>query len=1003
MAQYDGSIRIKTEIESKKAAAELISLQNRITKTADKIASLRSKMNSLKDAKIPTQEYQEISAQIEKAEQKFNKLLEKQEQMQREGKDNGVGWQRLSDQMDEVGNEIRYAKGELQDLVATGKAFMIGSDTEEFTKLSQQLQYAQGDMDVLLQKEELHNLKLEESKKKYKKLGDTAKKTLEKVNQSQSKATNLLGSFGKRLKSLVSAVFIFNAIQKALNSMISGIKEGFGNLYNENSKFKNSIDELKASLTTLKNSLAAAFAPLVEIAIPYIQKFVEWITKAVNLVGQFIAALTGRKTYTKAIKQSAAATKEAVKETQKEAEATKEAEEAAEGYLSPLDEINKYQKENIENDKTPSAESAVTPEEAEEATTMFEEIPIDSKILDFLQKLKDMLQPVIDYAKKLKDIFMEGFFDGLGDWEYRWESIKDSLASIKNSLIDIFTDPAVVAAADEWAQSVVSMLGKLVGSIASIGLTIATNLLGGIEKYLEQNSQRIKDHLVSMFNIWTEVNDMLGEFFESFAYVFEAFASEDGQQLTANLIGIFTDAFMGASEIVSKLARDILNIIIQPFVDNKEEFRTALEGFLGVLADVTGTIKDGIDETFDKLNEVYDEHFKPFFDSIAQGLSDIIGKFLEFWNDTVQPILEEWAAKFDTLWKEHLQPFLNSVAELLGSIADLLKSLWEKIVQPFIEWIVDNVLPAIMPILESIYNTSVTIIGDIADLLTGFVNTVKGIIDLIVALINGDWSAAWESAKSIVENIFNMIFSFIQTIWDSITGVIDTALQAILSIFEVIFQAIYDAIVSSLDKIKENTTSFLEWINNHIDSALSDVKNVWDNIWNSFLDTVSNIWENIKNVVSNAIARIKSMISNITSLFSGFSRSASSISVGSSLLTTRTVRMKSPAVSALADVEFPGYATGQVIPRTMKKHLAYLGDNDKETEVVSPLSTIKQALREEAVSLGLIGSGKNGNLTLKVYLEDSQLLNSKKIFEAVIKEGKVQQMSTGKNRLLLES
>ena len=107
------------------------------------------------------------------------------------------------------------------------------------------------------------------------------------------------------------------------------------------------------------------------------------------------------------------------------------------------------------------------------------------------------------------------------------------------------------------------------------------------------------------------------------AYVFEAFSGETAQQLTANLIGIFTDAFMGAQEIVLKISRDILNVIIQPFVDNKEEFRTALEGFLGVLEEVTGTIKETIDHTFDKLNEVYDEHFKPFFDSVAEGLSEI--------------------------------------------------------------------------------------------------------------------------------------------------------------------------------------------------------------------------------------------------------------------------------------------------------------------------------------------------------------------------------------------
>ena len=84
-----------------------------------------------------------------------------------------------------------------------------------------------------------------------------------------------------------------------------------------------------------------------------------------------------------------------------------------------------------------------------------------------------------------------------------------------------------------------------------------------------------------------------------------------------------------------------------------------------------------------------------------------------------------------------------------------------------------------------------------------------------------------------------------------------------------------------------------------------------------------------------------------------------------------------PAIAALADMPIPAYATGQVIPRSMKQHLAILGDNNCETEVVSPISTIKQAVREEAMALGLVGGG-NGqeiNLNLTVECEGQQLLH----------------------------
>lgn len=1002
MAQYDGAIRIVTKITTKDAEESLASLEWTIKKSAKYMDELRSKMDALKDQKIPTKDYKDLQEKLASAGKELSGLISEQERYNELGVTSGGAWDALNEKVASASDKVDLIKEKMQALTDAGKDFVLGKDTAQYASMAKQLRYEE---EAIVKASQHYNELIGKTKENYKKLGNTAKKSFEKINNSQKKSIGLLGSFGKQLKSIIAATFIFNTIRKAFSSLIKGIKEGFENLYEGNERFKSSVDSLKASALTLKNSLAAAFAPLVEIAIPYIQRFVEWITKTVNMVGQFIAALTGRKTYTKAIKQTAKASDDAAKATEKEAEAMEEAQEAAEGYLSPLDEINKYKEKEIKSPKAKKEDEIEEPEAGPE--TMFEEIPIDSKVLDFLQKLKDMLNPVIEYAKKLKDIFMQGFWDGLGDWEYRWESIKDSIASIKDSLIDIFTDPAVLAAADGWAQSVAYMLGSLVGSLASIGLTIADNLLGGIAKYLEQNKDRIKEYLISMFNIWEEVNYMFADFFQSIAYVFEAFASEQGQQLTANIIGIFTDAFMGITELASKFFREIANIIIQPFVDNKEGFRTALEGFLGILAEVTGTIKQGIDETFDKLNEVYDAHFKPFFDSVAQGLSDLVGRFLEFWNGTVQPILEEWAGKFDVLWKEHIQPFLNSVAELLGSVADLLKTLWEQVLQPFIQWIIDNILPIIMPIIQAIYDTLVTIIGDIADVLTGFVNTVKGIIDLIVALINGDWSAAWEAAKSIVENVFNMIFSFVQTIIDSLLGVIDVGLQTILGIFETILQAIFDFVSKIWNDIKEYTTSFFEWIGGHIDGALTDIKGVWDNIWDSFTEKVTSIWENIKNIVSRAIESIKSWVSGLFSVFGGVSSKASSISIrsgtaGGYYTSTSEYAMPSfshsnPAFASLSTTPIPKLATGTVIPAN-KEFLAVLGDQKHGTNVEAPLDTIKQAstqaLLEVMARLGMSGrntGGKPVNITLQVAL-DKQVLGQK-----MVDWGKLQQMATGSN------
>ncbi len=1100
MANYDGAILINTKINVKSAEVQLSALENKMLKAANKVADLKSKMDTLKNTKVPTEGYAKLQADLEKAQAELTALVQKQEEFSRIGVTSGTGWDELNEQIAAASDRIDDIKAAMYEMEQSGNAYIPGGaeNTAEYAELARQLQYAENELRLLNEQHDLHEMKLKRAQDAYRRVGDAAKKGLEKANKEVKKSRGFIEKFFRRVKGLAERVFIFSFVTRFFRGIVNGIKSGFSNFYNYSESFKNSADSLKASLSTLSNSFAAAFAPLVETAIPYIQKLIDYITRLLGLFAQFTALITGQKTYTRAIKQTAAATKEASK--------------AAEGYLSPLDEINKFQK------KDTGEEGAVDPK------TMFEEVPINTKLLDFFDK-------IAGYLGKLKDIFMQGFWDGLGDWQYRWESIKDSIASIKESLKDIWTDPAVLAAADKWAQSVAYMLGSLAGSMASIGLTIATNLLGGIAMYLEGNKDRIKGYLVSMFDIWAEINYMLSDLFQSIAYVFEAFASENGQRLTANLIGIFADAFMGVTELASEIGRDILNIFIQPFVDSRDAFRTALEGFLGVLADVAGTIKDGIDETFDKLNEVYDAHFKPFFDSVAQGLSDLVGEFLAFWNDNVQPILDQMAADFDELWKTHVQPLINDAIELLGRLADLLKMIWNEILVPFVSWVIENVLPKILPIIQGVWDALKEAVGWALDIFDSIIDKLGDFIDWLTEhksivedfiIVIGSFIAAFEVVKLVtsIAGIVSALAAFatggglataaatalsgalgilggVIAFLTSPIGLVVAAIGTIIAVFALLYKhsekfrefvnniadAAADIVPGIIEGIKSGWKSFTEWLGSlweeivngfksffgihspstlmaemgsmlvlglidgitglvesvtqiweemkktasqkweevkqNLSEKMNDIKDDTKDIMNRLKENWSDSWDKMKDSVSSAMDKVKKTIksatewisdklksisekiSNVGKKASNLSKS-SSRSSGSSRNTESRIRslnygpaLSSPvpqALASLADKEFPGYATGTVIPRTMQKHLAWLGDNNQETEVVSPISTMKQAFVEAITELGGIGGNK---YDVKAYAKGRAL------FELIIEEGKNTQLSTGKNPFLL--
>ncbi len=774
MAQYDGSIRINTKIDSKQASTQLITLKNRIEKIADKIAGLRSKMDALKNTKIPTEEYKEISSQIEKASQKISELTARQEKfLATGGKESSSAYKKMQYDIDELRNSLPYLEGELQDLVDSGKAFTLGSDTDEFTKLGQQLKYAENDLSALNQKHDELVKKQSKSSKGYKKLGDTAKKSFEKINKSAKKAGGFLSTMASRFKGLALSLLIFNQISKAFNAMVSGIKEGMQNLAQYSGETNEALSLLMSRSTYLKNALATAFSPIVEIVAPILARFIELLGEAATKVSELFSALMGKETFTKAVKVQqdyADSLKDTSKNTDEAAEETKKA-------LAPFDDLRQIQfQEMKEKEKSEGAGTELTPDQMFEA----------AKVSDDMKGLADTFKTAIDAmkekAKELKGVFMSGFWDGLGNYKPRLEELKSDLAKIGGYLKDIFTDADVMAAASRFVNSFVYMVGTYVGALASVGLTIATNIVGGIESCLSNNTERIKEWLVRMFDIGTEINGILSEFFIAFADVFSVFASQTAQDITGYIIQIFADVFGGVLELTWKFTRDILDIMLTPFVENKDKIKNALMQTLEPIKTVVQSIAETIRKAVDKIVALYDEHIHPFFKSIKEGLSELQEKLLDAYSTHIAPILDRLAEKFKEAMEGPVGEAIDSAIEFIGKLVDALKMLWEKVLVPFLGWIIDNIIPVIGPIIEMLGGHVLNFVTLAAGLIKDLFDALSGLIDFIVGVFTGDWDRAWGGVKKIFESIWNGLSRIAKTVLDgiknTIIGIIDSVKEA---------------------------------------------------------------------------------------------------------------------------------------------------------------------------------------------------------------------------------
>lgn len=623
---------------------------------------------------------------------------------------------------EEVARDIKKAEAQLDKLIEKQIRFVeIGGNRKSQT-------FAGMEYDIEMARNRLFELQEELSKtsKKAPKSMNILKKGVDNTTKSIKKMGNTAKKSNFSLLKMLGTSLLFSMVFRAISTVTQGFVDGLNNLVQYSNEANVTMSSLKSSLTQLKNSFATAFMPIINFVAPALNKLISMIVQVNNLIAQFFSALSGKSTYTKAV---------AVQEDYAESlDKTADSAKKAQKYLSGLDEIRTFT--SADNDKT----GEISPKD------MFEEVELDSNVINFIEKIKDGINSLIPKVKELAEIFKSGFMDGLGDFQPRLDSIKESIDSIKESLIDIFTDTAVKESANGYLESFVYMLGQITGAIASIGLTIGANLLGGFSKYLEENTERIKQYLISIFDIGTDINVVIGDLFSSIAYIFEAYASEEGQQITADFIGIFSEMFMGITELGGKIARDVIELFAKPIIDSKDQIKEALIDLMAGFSEITEFIKTKVADIMDFFNQVYDEFFAPIFDNLTQRMTELV--------------------------IDHLVPMLSELGEFFRAVGEALMAIWEEQFKPFIQWIIDNILPVILPIINGIVNAVMGAVGSIADLISGLLQILTGLIDFLVGVFTGDWEKAWEGIKDVFKGIINSITSVLE-------GFINAAIELI--------------------------------------------------------------------------------------------------------------------------------------------------------------------------------------------------------------------------------
>ena len=196
------------------------------------------------------------------------------------------------------------------------------------------------------------------------------------------------------------------AMRAIIKELAKGFKEGIENLYwyskAVGTDFAPAMDSAASSMLQLRNSIGAAVAPAIQALIPVLQTVVNWIITAVNYMNQFLALISGRSGWTKALPVAADAFEDTSKKAKNAGKSAKDVAKEVKELLADWDELNIIQSETGGAGGTGSSGSGTSGKIAADYKSMFEEIAgFDREVKAFVDNLKNQFGSILDFVKRI--------------------------------------------------------------------------------------------------------------------------------------------------------------------------------------------------------------------------------------------------------------------------------------------------------------------------------------------------------------------------------------------------------------------------------------------------------------------------------------------------------------------------------------------------------------------------------------------------------------------------
>ena len=171
----------------------------------------------------------------------------------------------------------------------------------------------------------------------------------------------------------------------------------------------------------------------------------------------------------------------------------------------------------------------------------------------------------------------------------------------------------------------------------------------------------------------------------------------------------------------------------------------------------------------------------------------------------VDPVVSAVVEGLRQLWDDHLQPLFSDLITVGGDainlIAEIIKSAWDSVIAPLANWLLDVLGPVFSDVFKGAseaVNLAFSLIADVLDL--GLI-ALKGVIDFLREVFEGDWKSAWNVVKDTSSRI-----------WDSISGKIKGTVNDIIGFVNRMISAIVNGLNSVIRGLNKLNFTVPSWV-----------------------------------------------------------------------------------------------------------------------------------------------------------------------------------------------